>query len=280
MIVSKTFENGIKVHGFRTGTVAVTPEHYAYSGLGLLRIPQILFSRRFLDDMPIWVWVIETRHGNYLIDTGESIRFYEDDHFGDKRDAFVNRRILRIKIQEKEQINYQLKKVGLSPEQMDAVILTHLHIDHTDGIGFFPEQEFFVSRLEWEKPVGAPFSTFPSGFKPSQILHEKTALPFAGAYQFSEEITLLSTPGHTFGHQSVLLNVGSHMIMFAGDATFSEAQMLRGEIGGISISPRQARETVSKIQAFSQEVELIYLPSHDPESGLRLQKLQASRFLG
>jgi glyoxylase-like metal-dependent hydrolase (beta-lactamase superfamily II) len=73
-------------------------------------------------------------HGNFLIDTGETTHYYSKDHFRDPVENFVNRKILRLHIREKQHIDTQLKRVGLSVEKIDAVIMPHLHIDHTDGI--------------------------------------------------------------------------------------------------------------------------------------------------
>lgn len=274
MIVTKRFEGGITVHGITTGTVAVTKEHYRYSGLGVLRIPKILFGRSFVPAMPIWVWVIETPQGTYLIDTGESTKFYDEHHFKEKREGYINRKILRIEVAEEQQINNQLAAIGLSADRIDAVIMTHLHVDHTDGISFFPDKEFFVSRSDWQKPIGAPVSSFPAWFKPSLVEHEKTNLPFSGAYQFSKELTITATPGHTLGHQSVLLEVGEYLIMFAGDTSFDESQLLNNEVGGINLQINKSKETLNNIRLLSQHAQLIYLPSHDPQSGERLANLK------
>ena len=279
MTISKTFSNGIKVHGFSTGTVAVKKEHFKYSGLGLLRIPKILFGPTFMPDMPIWVWVIETPTGNYLVDTGETTDFFNQDHFKIKSEDYVNRKILQIKTAEHLHIDQQLKTVGLSVDQIDAVLMTHLHVDHTDGIRLFPKQAFIVSQRDWEKPFGVPLSTLPKWFKPQLIQHQTTDLPFAGAHAIAPNLSLLSTQGHTLGHQSVLLEVDGYHILFAGDTTFNEAQLLQNEIGGINLDLKSSRKTLQNIQKLSQLTALIYLPSHDPDSGARLEALQTTRFV-
>lgn len=268
MQVSTTFSNGIKLHGIQTGTVSVKPEHFAYSGLGLLRIPKILLAKKWMPEMPIWVWLIESPSGNFLIDTGESTSFYDENHFS-KRDN-LNRKIVKIKIKKEEEIHRQLARLGFTPAQIDAVILTHMHIDHIDGVEFFSQSEFFASQLEWEKPFGVPLSVLPKGFKPSLIQHSKTELPFVGAYRFTDEISLVSTPGHTLGHQSVLLDTGAGHVLLAGDTSFNEEQLKKGKVGGISLSIKKAKQSLKNIGQLSRETSLVYLPSHDPESGKRL----------
>jgi glyoxylase-like metal-dependent hydrolase (beta-lactamase superfamily II) len=277
MIVTKDFNNGIKVHGIQTGTVAVKKEHYEYSGSGILRIPKILFGKTFVPEMPIWVWCIETSHGNYLIDTGETTDYFEKDHFKKRNEDFVNRKILRINTVEANNIDHQLRKIGLSSAKIDAVIMTHLHIDHTDGMRFFDNSAFFISKTDWEKPFGAALSTFPKWFNGNQITCEGNDFSPLKNHRFSKEIDILATPGHTLGHQSVLLHVGEYHILFAGDMTFSEEQLLTGKFGGINLDLKQSKESITNIKALSKKTNLIYLPSHDPRSGHRLMNLQITR---
>jgi N-acyl homoserine lactone hydrolase len=274
-IYSKEFKGNIKVHAIQTGMISVKKAHYEYTGNGILRIPQILFGKTFMPEMPVWVWCIETPHGNYLIDTGETSYFYELDHFKNKSENYVNRKILKVNTNKDQNIDNQLKKIGLSTNEIDAVILTHLHYDHVDGIRFFEKSEFFIPKTDWEKPYGAPLSIFPKWFKGHFDNFEKNEVPFLKSYDFSKEIKIISTPGHTLGHQSVLLQVEDFHILFAGDMTFTEQQLLENKFGGIHFDLKTSRKTIENVLNFGKTVNLIFLPSHDPESANRLLKLKS-----
>ena len=272
-MVSQSFPNGITIHGFQTGTVAVKKAHYQYSGLGSLRMPIILASGKWIDPMPIWCWLIESSRGNILVDTGESTSFYDSSHLAGA-DAFVNRRILKIEIEKSQELAEQLKQINKHPDDIDAVILTHLHLDHVDGIQFFPKAEFLVSQLEMQRPFGVPFSAIPNWFKPIELYEEQVDFPFEWGFSLTDEITILATPGHTHGHQSVLVNTGNGYVLLAGDTTFNQDQLLKGKIGGINIDLKSSRQTLKNIKKLAREVDLIYLPSHDAESGRRLVEHQ------
>lgn len=277
MVITKTFSNNVKVHALQTGNVNVKKEHFQYSGNGILRFPKILFSNNWNGEMPIWTWVIETNSGNYLIDTGESIDFYNSNHFKTKTENFIYRKMLQFNVKREEEIDQQLKKIGLSTNSIDAVILTHLHLDHVDGVKYFYDSKFLVSKIDWDNPSGVPTGKFPKWFKPELILCEKSNDEFRRSYSISKNIKLISTPGHTIGHQSALLNIDNYFILFAGDMTFSEQQLLYCEVGGINMNITKSKNTIKEVQNFSNQVNLIYLPSHDPKSGERLAKLKITK---
>lgn len=274
MIITKTFEK-VKVHAIQAGTVTVKKEHFHYSGWGIFRIPKILFGTKWEEPMPVWTWVIETPSGNYLIDTGESIDFFDPAHFGNnKGDNYVNRKILQVAINREEEIDQQLQQIGLTTDKIDAVLMTHLHLDHIEGVKYFPKAKFIISKKDWQKPYGVPLGIFPKWFKGEQIDYQKSNDGFEGSFKISNDLEIISTPGHTLGHQSVLLTADKYKILFAGDTTFNEYQLQNNIIGGINMQIAKSKQTLKKIQTFSQQNALIYLPSHDKESASRLENLK------
>ena len=270
-MISLALEDGLKIHGIQAGTVAVKKPHREYKGLPMLSFPSILLSKKWTEAMPIWVWLIESSAGNFLIDTGENIGIHEEDYFGDDRQAeFVIQNILDIKITQEQQIDHQLAGIGLSTDDIDAVIMTHLHLDHTDGLKFFPNAEILIARKEWENPWGAITSTFPKWLSPKLIDYEKSALPFGQAFKITDKLQVVPTPGHTRGHQSVILETEKKTFFFAGDASFSDEQLQSGKVAGICISFKHARTSYTNILDYAKHTELVYLPSHDVNSGQRL----------
>jgi hypothetical protein len=59
---------------------------------------------------------------------------------------------------------------------------------------------------------------------------------------------------------------------FAGDVSFSEKQLLAGGVAGICVSPDAARETYSRFKTLAGRIPLVYMPSHDAESVVRLKR--------
>ena len=128
------------------------------------------------------------------------------------------------------------------------------------------------------EPVRSGAETFPAWLKPRQIDYapvENDAVQkaFGGGFALTSDGTLwiVPTPGHMLGHQSVLLLHEGRTYLFAGDASFSEDHLRSGVRQGIALAPALARETNRRLIDYMSESPTIYLPSHDPEAGVRLR---------
>jgi N-acyl homoserine lactone hydrolase len=155
------------------------------------------------------------------------------------------------------------------------VILTHLHLDHIDGLKYFPETEILVNNIEWEKPYGDLPKLYPAWFKPT-LVSMTDDYPVFGKSHFltkNEDIVLIYTPGHTHGHSSVLLKTDQCYLLFAGDVVYYEKQLHNNKFAGADVSNRKAKETYQRIKHFGEMNKLIVLPSHDNESPVRLKNL-------
>ncbi len=95
---------------------------------------------------------------------------------------------------------------------------------------------------------------------------------FAKAYQLTGagDLWLVETPGHSYGHCSVLLQTSQQHYLFAGDVSYNQQQLLTDDLPGANASLKQSRQTYQTIRQYAAKHPLVYLPSHDADASRRL----------
>jgi N-acyl homoserine lactone hydrolase len=266
----------VKIHGLCTGVIAVKTALRTKKGVGAAAKLNILLDNQFTEYMPVWVWVIEHPEGVIAIDTGENYRAMDTGAYLADEGAyarFLARHTTRLCLEPTDGLVYQLAKINMQPQAVSLVVLTHLHSDHTGGLHLFPNTPIIVSRLEFEHPYANSPTTYPLRFKPQLVDYQKDITEiFNSAYPLTKsgELLYIPTPGHTSGHSSVLFKTDAVDIIFAGDTSYNQVQLLRGEIAGVNKDFRKTKETYKNLLSYAALRPTIYLPAHDGQSGIRL----------
>jgi glyoxylase-like metal-dependent hydrolase (beta-lactamase superfamily II) len=121
-----------------------------------------------------------------------------------------------------------LADLGAGPEDVDIVINTHLHSDHCGGntqvkdseyVPTFPNAEYWVQRMEWADathPDARTRGTYHAeNFAP--LLKEGRLRLLHGDTPVTDHVRCVVTPGHTRGHQTVILQEGDWRGIFPAD---------------------------------------------------------------
>lgn len=130
-----------------------------------------------------------------------------------------------------ENLKWLLCQEGLTPEDIDYVFFTHLHMDHVGNYRVFTNARFFMSTYEYER------SSIPN------------SEPVDDHDEIMENVSVLYTPGHTKGHCSVKVELEDTMVI-AGDAIVSLTYLLKGKFWSYNpdyYSDEASQESVRKI---------------------------------
>jgi N-acyl homoserine lactone hydrolase len=105
----------------------------------------------------------------------------------------------------------QLEGLGLKPADIKYVAISHTHPDHVGNVALFPQSMLLVQKAEydWPSPMGPRF-------KPE---HPVTKLEGDRDVFGDGSVTIFATPGHTPGHQSLLVKLpNTGALVLSGDA--------------------------------------------------------------
>ena len=266
----------VNVHALCTGSVAVKKNFKTKNGPGGLSKLNILLGSQYTEFLPIWTWVIEHPEGLITIDTGENVESKNIDKFLSNESGFMRyqmKHACKVNIDQKDELNYQFSKVNLKIENVNLVVLTHLHLDHTDGLKFFPKQEIIIGDFEFNHQNNSMPSTFPKWFKPNKVKYQPNKIDiFNQAYPITraEDLLYIPTPGHTHGHSSVVFKTDDFDVIFAGDTSYHQDQVLKGELAGANVDYKETRQTYKNFLDYAAKRKTIYLPTHDENAGERL----------
>lgn len=195
-------------------------------------VPRSLYRKYFdptegnLVPMVLNCILVRSRGKIILIDTGLGDKLSEDESAGWHLTR-AEGGLLR-----------ELERYGVAPQDVDVVINTHLHADHCGGntrrdraaaAPTFPKATYLVQRIEWAEASHADARTrgtyHAENFTPVmskgqlQVLH--------GDFDVTDEVSCVVTPGHTRGHQSVVLRSGSWRGLYVGDMASYAVHFMR-----------------------------------------------------
>jgi glyoxylase-like metal-dependent hydrolase (beta-lactamase superfamily II) len=152
-----------------------------------------------------------------------------------------------------------LKAQGLETDDIDIVILTHMHWDHCQNTDLFTNARVLVNPTEidyarspnkWDLAVAAGMADMMRNMKVESVSEGDTIV---------EGVSIIETPGHTKGHMSILVEINGENVIIAGDALPESGSIARGLPYNVFWDVSDAHESVEKMVAASN----VFYPGHD-----------------
>jgi glyoxylase-like metal-dependent hydrolase (beta-lactamase superfamily II) len=265
------------MHILQTGTVAIKSVQRQGKPTGM-PIMNVILDKNWTEPLPIFAFVIEHPEGLIVVDTGETARAATPGYFPWWHPYY--RFGVREWVQSQEEIGPQMRAIGLNPNDVRWVLLTHMHTDHAGGLAHFPKAEHVLSQREFSDTRGFGGQVqgylpqrWPEWFKPTLFEATQDAIgPFAASHPITRagDVRMIPTPGHTPGHHSVLVSTPEQNYFIAGDVSYTQDLMLAQQIDGVTQDQATAKQTLAYVSQFVRATPTIYLPAHDPESLDRL----------
>jgi glyoxylase-like metal-dependent hydrolase (beta-lactamase superfamily II) len=185
---------------------------------------------------PSRAYLLETRGGNYLWDTGYA------DHFRTAAKGIYKLYAWAtpVTFDERDSLKGQLQDFGIGRDSIDALLLSHFHADHIAGLRDFPGVRVICSAPGWgDVRHLRGFSAIRKGFIPDLLppdIHSRLAfvesypekmlpselLPFTHGWDVTEtgELWVVRLPGHAVGHLGAFVATDAGWVLLAADAAW------------------------------------------------------------
>ncbi len=220
-------------------------------------------------EIPVPWFLLTHPRGHVVIDGGLAAEGLADPRgwWGDAIDSYVPI------MEEGQGCVAQLARLGIAPETVRFVVLSHLHSDHSGAVGRFPCATHIVQRNEYA------YAFTPDWFAAGA--YARKDFDRAGLdWQFLEGeatdgydlfgdgvLRMIFTPGHTVGHQSFLVRLPeTGAILLAADAVYTMDHWHEKALPGFMASAVDAVRSVRKLHALAAREQAILVTGHDPDA--------------
>jgi glyoxylase-like metal-dependent hydrolase (beta-lactamase superfamily II) len=168
----------------------------------------------------------------------------------------------------------QLKISGVNPEDVDLVLITHMHIDHVgwniDYSGSepkptFPNARYLAPQLDWDHFTKPEFAKDAPWVEENILPLEKMGLLdlIGDGYVVNNEITAISTPGHTPGHMVFDITSQGEKAMVVGDLLHSRVQIEHPEwTAGVDTDKEASQKNRTMILERAESEDIVIAAGH------------------
>ncbi len=250
-------EKTIKLYFFEAGILKSQKQHFT-AGVDV--------GKPF--DVPVPFLLIEHPKGLVMFDTGNAFEVIhnKEEHWGSMLAVYDP-----IMTEDQWCIN-AIQKIGHKPEDVKYAILSHLHLDHAGGVGHFPNAKYIVQRDELH------FAYVPDYYMKGAYIRKDFDKPvdwmILNGWKEDKfdlfgdgSIIIYLTPGHTPGHQSILVNLpNSGPMFFAADACYTLQNLNENILPGLIWSSGETVKSVERMLHLKECCGATIVTGHDPEA--------------
>ncbi|NVJ22016.1 N-acyl homoserine lactonase family protein [Myxococcus sp. AM011] len=204
-------------------------------------------------------FLIRHPQGALLWDTGL------DDVISRSPDGVTDAVGFRVHVQ--KTLHAQLAQLGLKPSDVRYVGFSHLHADHAGNANAFTGSTWLLQRKElaWATATPAPPGVDPTKFS---TWREAKVEPLEGDRDVFGDgsVRILSTPGHTPGHQSLQVNLPrTGTVVLSGDLCHTRENWERHVVPGFNTSREQTLSSIDHVETLVKDAKGRFIVQHAPE---------------
>lgn len=162
----------------------------------------------------------------------------------------------------KERVREQLKRIGVAPDNINYVGISHYHDDHTGQAADFPGATLLIGTGDWEAIKGRPetaarFTPWISGgSKVEPVGRDKDVFG-------DKSVTILDMPGHTPGHKVLLVRLKSGPVLLSGDLYHATEQVANRGVPSFNTNRADTLASFDRFQAIAKSTGAKVIIQHE-----------------
>ncbi len=207
-------------------------------------------------DIAMMVWLVRGNGRNILFDSG----FYHDRFFKDWN------------VKDFKKPSEALKPLGLTPDEVTDVIISHMHWDHADGVDLFPKARIWIQKDELEYYAGEAWQSAKThgGIDPDDVLtlvrlnmEGRVALVNGDTQEILPGITCYTGGRHTYASQYIAVNTGAGTVVLASDNMYLYENLEKHVPIAATLDPASNLRAQDRMKQLAADPRFI-IPGHDP----------------
>jgi len=154
----------------------------------------------------------------------------------------------------------QLKEIGIGPDDIETVAVSHTHGDHVGNLDLFPKATLIFQEAEYQ---------FAYNDKPKPFPATQTVRLLKGDLDVFGDgsVTILSTPGHTPGHQSLMIRLAkTGVVLLSGDAVHFQSNWDHRRVPGMNADKDKTLASMQRLADLMAQHKAQLWINHDKPS--------------